>query len=177
MLEQVKYEKELAKKLAKKAGGKRKPDVNENESGKKAKTTDGKPAAATKSKAQLDLEAHQLISRILAVQGVDDTRIYDTCPQLVKKIKDFLAQPGMTKSAFCLALNNLNNNSLGRFLAGKGQDQCGNITYVRAYVFFEKLRILEGKPKSAARKKNEAEQPLGFSLVKARANQWFIMAY
>lgn len=177
LLEQVKYEKEQAKKLATKAGGKRKSDSSDNESCKKAKTNDAKPATLAESKVQRDLEAQQLIKRILAVEGVSsNSPVYDSCPQLVKKIKDFVERPGITKAAFCSALDNLNNNLLGRFLGGKGQDQCGNITYARAYVFFEKLRILEGKPKSASRKKNEAEKPQGFSLVKARANQWFLMA-
>ena len=58
---------------------------------------------------------------------------------------------------------NINNNSLGRFLSGKKQDQCGNVTYRAAYVFFEKLRTLEGQKKSAARLKNEREHPTGVS--------------
>jgi hypothetical protein len=53
------------------------------------------------------------------------------------------------------------------FLAGENQDQCGNITYRRAYTFFEKKRILEGEPKTARRRKNEKENPMGYSL-KAR---------
>lgn len=174
MLEQVKYENEQAKKAAKKAGGKRKTDTSEGAS-KNAKTKSENPAAvATKSKAQLGLENEELINRILAVEGVPNTPVYDSCPQLVKKIKEFLARPGMTKAAFLKALDNLNSNSLTRFLAGKGQDQCGNATYRLGYVFFEKLRILEGKPKSAARKKNELEQPTGFSLEKARAGMWYV---
>lgn len=55
---------------------------------------------------------------------------------------------------------------------GKKQDQCGNITYRRAYDFFEKKRVLEGEPKSARRCKNEAEHPMGFSLIKERAHKW-----
>ena len=58
---------------------------------------------------------------------------------------------------------NINNNSMNRFLSGKKQDQCGNVTYKAAYVFFEKLRILEGESKSAARRKNEKENPYGVS--------------
>jgi hypothetical protein len=179
LLEQVKYEKEQAKKLAKKTAVKRVSDASEEgQTNKKAKTSDETPAAAsaaaatTKSKAQLELEAHQLIQRIQAVEGVPSNLVYDSCPVLVKKIKEFLTRPGVTKKSFLDALDNLNSNSLNRFLAGKGQDQCGNVTYVRAYVFFEQWRILEGKPKSAARRKSEAENPRGYSLVKARAGTW-----
>lgn len=36
------------------------------------------------------------------------------------------------------------------------------------YIFFEKLRLLEGKSKSAARRDNEIEHPNGFSLTRPR---------
>ena len=80
-------------------------------------------------------------------------------------MKRFLQRDGMTKANLLLALGNINNNSLSKFLAGKKQDQCGNIAYRAGYVFFEKLRILEGEKKSAARKKNEREHPQGVSLI------------
>jgi hypothetical protein len=71
-------------------------------------------------------------------------------------------------------MGDLNSNSLNRFLAGKNQDQCGNITYKRAYVFFEKLRILEGKPKSSKRLSNEANQPQGFSTESTLGRKAFV---
>ena len=175
----MKHEKEKAKKNAKKSGAKRVSDTSEKGQGnKRSKTLDGKPtiATGTKSKAQLETEAQKLIQSILAVEGVPPNLVYDSCPTIVTKIKEFVARPGMTKKAFCLALDNLNSNSLNRFLAGKGQDQCGNITYRRAYVFFEKLRILEGQSKSAARLRNEVEKPSGFSLETARA-QWYFVGH
>lgn len=129
---------------------------------KKAKTSgDESQAPRKKSSADLRLEAMQLIDRINAVGGVPENIVYDTCPQVVAKIKEFLQRDGMTKANLLAALGDLNSNSLNRFLSGKKQDQCGNITYKAAYVFFEKLRILEGKKKSAARIKNEAEHPNG----------------
>jgi hypothetical protein len=51
---------------------------------------------------------------------------------------------------------------------GKGQYQCGNVAYREGWVFFEKLRILEGKSKSDSRLGNELAHPKGFSLEKAR---------
>lgn len=47
---------------------------------------------------------------------------------------------------------------------GENQDQCGNVTYRRAYVFFEKKRILGGEPKTFRRLKSEKEIPMGYSL-------------
>ncbi|KAL3770429.1 hypothetical protein ACHAWO_009509 [Cyclotella atomus] len=158
LLARAKYEKELAKM----AGGKRK-SVEEGGSSKRAKV-----ASEKKPRAMVQLEALQLIERIGNVEGVSSRPVYDSCPQLVKKMKDFLQRPGMTKSIMCLALGDINSGSLNKFLMGKGQDQCGNVAYREGWVFFEKLRILEGKSKSDARLSNELAHPKGFSLEKAR---------
>lgn len=143
-LEEVKMEKEAQKK----SGEKRKT------------TTSGSKSTAKKAKTS----AAELIERINAVEGVSSDIVYDTCPEIVAKIKIFLQRDGMTKASLLKALGNINSNSLNKFLAGKKQDQRGNVTYRNAYAFFEKLRILEGAPKNSARIKNEEENPLGFSL-------------
>lgn len=142
-----------------------------NKTGKKRAAGEVQAYSNKKSKSQLKLEAEQYIDRINAVQDVDGT-VYDSCPQLVTKIKAFLAVDGVTKAMFCRALGNINQNSLNPFLMGKKQDQCGNITYQRAYEFFEKKRLLDGEPKSKPRLKNEQEHPSGFSLVKERQARW-----
>lgn len=171
LLARVAYEKDLAK-----ASGKRKKATTKAAAvadavgtatapaTKKAKTTgESSPPRKMTSSGSSKQEATQLINRILAVGGVPDGIVYDTCPQVVAKIKEFLQRPGMTKALLCQAFGDINNNSMGKFLSGKKQDQCGNVTYREAYVFFEKLRILEGKKKSAARIKNENEHPSGVS--------------
>lgn len=164
LLAEVKHDADVAKKT-----GKRKPAAASVNGSKKAKT--GGEASSFPSKSDKS-DAQALIDKILAVQNVpEDAPIYDSCPQVVAKIKAFLAQDGMTKAAFLRALGNLNSNSLARFVAGKKQDQCANITYKRAYTFFEKQRLLEGKAKSAARMKNESEQIGGFSTNK-RSGSW-----
>jgi hypothetical protein len=89
------------------------------------------------------------------------------------QVKTFLAQDGVTKVDFCSILGGVNSNSLNRFLAGKAQDQAENITYRRAYAFFEKKRILEGGAKSKARIKNEMEHASGFALERPRLQRWF----
>jgi hypothetical protein len=60
----------------------------------------------------------------------------------------------------------VHGNSLRAFLLGKDQEQCENITYKRAYIFFEKLRIAQGEKKTFRRLQNEEKFPDGFSLVK-----------
>ena len=154
--------------------GKRKADGEENAgnaTAAAAASADAKPAAK-RTKA----DAVALMARINATQGAHTSIVYDSCPELVKKVKDFLDEPGVTKSDFCTALGGINSNSLRTFLMGKKQDQCGNVTYPRAYAFFEKKRIMEGKKKTARRVKNEAEKPTGFSLEKERAGKWVFSA-
>jgi hypothetical protein len=48
--------------------------------------------------------------------------------------------------------------------------------YQRAFWFFEKKRILEQQPKSAARLRNEVEHPGGFSLRRLRNSGYYIVA-
>jgi hypothetical protein len=109
--------------------------------------------------------------------GVSDSVIYDSCPELVAKIKAFLARDGVTKADFCgLALAGANANSLNKFLSAKKQDGRSNMTYKRAWVFFEKMRLMDGTPKSNARVKNELEQPSGFSTNRPSTGKWVLAA-
>ena len=147
------------------SSGKRKASFSSNDDS----TKKAKPMS---NKAKAKAEAEEFLNRINAVEGVPDNAVYDSCPQLVAKIKTFLQRDGMTKASLLRALGNLNSNSMSRFLAGKKQDQCANVCYKAAYVFFEKLRILEGKKKTSARLKNEAEHPSGFPLHKSRGGYW-----
>ncbi|KAL7442217.1 hypothetical protein ACHAXM_008232 [Skeletonema potamos] len=155
--EEARHEEEKARK----AGG---------SSAKRKAAATGEAPTSKKSKKD---QATELIERINAVEGVsDDSPIFDTCPVVVANIKAFLQRDGITKAILLKALGDINSNSLNRFLTGKQQDQCGNVTYKRAYVFFEKLRIMEGKPKSSKRLSSEAENPRGFSTEKARSHVW-----
>ena len=147
--------------------------MNHGGSAKRKAAASTAGAAAPASKKSKKDEAMELINRINAVEGVsDDSAIYDSCPVIVTKIKDFLQRDGVTKAMLLKAFGDINSNSLGRFLSGKQQDQCGNVTYKKAYVFFEKLRIMEGKAKTKKRLSNEAENPRGFSTTKARGYVW-----
>jgi hypothetical protein len=172
LLEQSKYDKEQSKK----AGKKRKATDE-------ATTTNGATEVgmkqpqqpAKKTKAEAKTEILNLVERITAIEGVShEDGVYDSCPQVVTKIKAFLQRDGVTKALLLSALGGINSNSLNRFLAGKKQDQCANVAYRNAYVFFEKMRVLEKKAKTKARLKNEEQQPGGFSLVKERA-QWYVV--
>ena len=147
-------------------------------SGKRKAAPGDSAGPAKKSKAQAKSEAVDLMNRIVAVQGpVSDRVVYDSCPELIKKCKEFLAMDGVTKAGFCrTALGGINANSLGPFLMSKKQDKAGCIAYPRAWVFFEKKRLMEGKSKTKARIKNEGEHPSGFTLEGPRAFKWVICA-
>lgn len=162
LLERIKIEKERSKKASKKASsGKRKAS---DALGSSATSSTSKVNKTT-SKASAKSEVLDLMRRVNEVEGVSyENGVFDTCPQVITKIKAFLSRDGLTKADFLRhGLGGVNSGSMNTFLASKKQDKCGNVTYKRAYEFFERLRILEGKPKSQARLKNEVEQPNGFS--------------
>jgi hypothetical protein len=98
--------------------------------------------------------------QVMATPGASTEVVFDSCPEIVQKIKKCLNDtPGLTKAAFCrIALEGSNSNALGKFLAAKKQHQQGNAVYRRAYAFFEKLRVMNGEQKTKARLKNEVEQ-------------------
>ncbi len=203
LLEKAKYEKEQAKKNNKKKSGKRTAESDssvEDETAKKARieststsvssspvTISAASASVTatptgtppkKTRAEMKREAADLVQRICAVEGIpDNSPVYDSCPQLVTKIKNFLQKDGMTKKLLLDAFGGINCNSMNTFLAGKNQDQCVNVTYRRSFTFFEKLRLLEGAVKSNARLKNESEYPNGFSLEKDKQSAGLIFSY
>ncbi|KAJ9156423.1 hypothetical protein NKR23_g814 [Pleurostoma richardsiae] len=82
--------------------------------------------------------------------------VYDTCDEMRKKIRAFLAKDGITQAAFLRAISKsfpdnrkVAATSLQAFLGQKGP-RSGNTSgvFYGAYVFFEKLRIKEGRPKT-----------------------------
>jgi hypothetical protein len=167
LLEKAKWEKQQEKKKGPSNGKRKQPQCMSVVGGSEA-------ASNKKSKKELTAEGDALLDRINGVPGdeiEDSDQIYDSCPEVVKKIKDFLEanNPGVSKASFCQALGGINNNSLGRFLLAKQQDQCANVAYRNTYVFFEKKRILDGQAKSKRRGRREAVWWL-----QHRTNQWMV---
>lgn len=84
------------------------------------------------------------------------------------QVNDFLRTPGVSKANFCReALEGINRKTLDKLISNKKKKiyHGGNlVAYKLAWVFFEKKRILEGQPKSAARRKNEIDHPQGFEV-------------
>jgi len=89
--------------------------------------------------------------------------VYDLPGDVRRKIRALLSTPGFKVTHWLEEIGKINSNSYNRFMRAKDKyDGASNGTYYCAYVYFEKVRIAEGKPKSAGRKKNEKENPRGF---------------
>ena len=103
---------------------------------------------------------------IKAELGDEDAEVsvFDNCDQVRRKCNKFLASGLSTKTAWLKTMG-VAPGSFNTFMNfnGKGSG-AGNGTYVKAYCFFEKQRVLEKKAKTKARKTNEARWPTGYRL-------------
>lgn len=120
--------------------------------------------------------AHPDISGVV-LEGEDEDSIcvYDTCDEIRRKINAYMRRDSVTATGFCRELHaqyhtskapsRIQSGQLSSFRSKKGPKE-GNTSSVfyAAYVFFEKLRIQEGKPKSAHRKEMEEAWPDGFDM-------------
>ncbi|KAF3018565.1 hypothetical protein E8E14_012846 [Neopestalotiopsis sp. 37M] len=85
--------------------------------------------------------------------------VYDTCDELRKKIRALLRKEDVTQAAFLREIGNsfnpfrkIQSKQLNDFLAKKGPlDGNTSAVFYGSYVFFEKQRIKQNKPKSAMR--------------------------
>ncbi|CAN9290451.1 unnamed protein product [Alternaria sp. RS040] len=90
----------------------------------------------------------------------DKVPVFDTCDDVRKKINAHLKKPGAFLRAASTSFHNppktLNARQLSAFRSKKGALN-GNTSgvFYGAYVYFEKLRIKEGKPKSKKRQEME----------------------
>jgi len=130
----------------------KKPELAGVPAPKKQKTKD----------ASVDLSAIHLDG-----EQTDSAEVYDTCDEIRRKINACLKKPGVTQAPFLKDLHTqfhdkekapktLGSPQLQSFRGKKGPDAGATsaVSYA-AYVFFEKLRIKEGKPKSKHREEME----------------------
>ncbi|KAF2493533.1 hypothetical protein BU16DRAFT_551352 [Lophium mytilinum] len=97
-------------------------------------------------------------------EETDAVDIYDTCDEIRRKINLHLKKDGVTQAGFLRDLmaqyhksdRKIQSKQLTDFRSKKGADR-GNTScvYYASYVFFEKLRIKEGKKKTPTREKME----------------------
>lgn len=119
----------------------------------------------SRSRAKTTISAASLldISNVhLEGEEDDSVEVYDTCDEVRRKIKAHLGKtPGLTQAQFCRELyaqlgapkcKAIQASQLANFRGGKGARTGAKSTvFYAAYVYFEKLRIAQGKPKSAHR--------------------------
>ncbi|KAI1370390.1 hypothetical protein F4677DRAFT_438590 [Hypoxylon crocopeplum] len=123
------------------------------------KATPPRKARKSEKKAVLDVGDVKLDG-----EDPEEVPVYDTCDEIRKKIRSFLRKPDVSQSAFCRAISEsfpeerkIQTRQLNGFLDKKGP-MSGNTSsaFYGAYVFFEKLRVKEGKPKSQIKREIEA---------------------
>jgi len=130
-------------------------------------------ASAPKKTAPKKLKAHAAddIEKLYDVsqihlEGEEDgtVPIYDSCNDIRKKIRAFLRRKGVTQAAFLRALANCRPGggppiSASSFQMFMRQTRIGGGTgspvFYTAYVFFEKMRLRDGKPKTKRREEME----------------------
>ncbi|KAK8167808.1 hypothetical protein BKA80DRAFT_340801 [Phyllosticta citrichinensis] len=129
---------------------------NTEEAVDKSKTT-------TKKKGSGSITAADLADITLPKEDTDEVEVYDSCDEIREKINAHLREPGVTQAQFCRDLaamchtpkkpKSIQSRQLTAFRDQKEAD-AGNtsVVYYAAYVFFEKLRLKDGKPKSSHRK-------------------------
>jgi hypothetical protein len=105
-------------------------------------------------------------------EATDSVPVYDTCADVRRKISAHLREPGNTQAQLCRNLfaqlhgpdkgASLQSSQLQRFCGGSGANQGGDSkVFYAGYVFFEKKRIAEKKPKSKKRQEMEDVWPNG----------------
>lgn len=136
---------------------------------KKQKTTaGGKAGAPAFNSAGVDISGIYLPG-----EETDSVPVYDTCDEVRRKINAHLKKDGVTQAQFCRDIlaqlnsqskpSNIQSSQLARFRGMKGpKTGCTSSVFYGAYVFFEKVRIKEGKPKSQHRLDMEMLWPNGF---------------
>ena len=105
-------------------------------------------------------------------EDTDSVPIFDTCTEIRRKIGMHLRNASVTNAQFCRDLQAQYHTSRGPAKIQGGQIQrfrsrnqplagCTNSVYYAAYVFFEKMRIKQKKPKSKHRLEMEKRWPRG----------------
>ncbi|KAH9937565.1 uncharacterized protein B0H18DRAFT_971234 [Fomitopsis serialis] len=113
--------------------------------------------------------------REIKLEGEDEdggVPVYDDCNDIRRKIRALQKTPGFKVTHWLTEIGKVNNNSYNRFMKQSGPTGgAENGTYYAAYVYFEKVRIAEGKKKSPKRIRTEQEAPGGLEL-RDRKRMW-----
>ncbi|EDN98083.1 hypothetical protein SS1G_12940 [Sclerotinia sclerotiorum 1980 UF-70] len=120
-----------------------------------------------KAKVSKAEEAKKFDVSAIKLDGESTTSVpvHDSCDEIRKKISAYLREPGFTQAAFLREIaktypeeKKIQSKVLNDFLSKKGAT-AGNTSsaYYASYVFFEKIRLGDGKPKSKHREEMEKQ--------------------
>ncbi|GLB36293.1 hypothetical protein LshimejAT787_0305810 [Lyophyllum shimeji] len=144
---------------------------------KKARSSDASAVAPSSNSQDTEDTAKPKSWKDIKLEGEDEecVPVYDDCAEVRRKINLLLKTPGFKITHWLKEIGDINSNSYRRFMKEKGKtDGASNGTYYAAYVYFEKVRILEGKKKTAKRISNEESMPNGFPLENRRRAWVFV---
>jgi hypothetical protein len=134
---------------------------------KKAKTAEGETSGTKASKKQTSTADVDISAIHLDGQEDDAVPVYDSADEIRKKINAHLKKPGVTQAQFLrdiyAELHGVErparppqSSQLEKFRGKKGaRAGCTSVIFYGAYVFFEKIRIAQNKPKSKHREEME----------------------
>ncbi|KAL3425932.1 calcineurin is a calcium-dependent [Phlyctema vagabunda] len=139
----------------------------------KKRELQGIKAPKKRVKKEVEQKVHDVSAVHLDGETDDEVPVFETCDEVRKKIRAHLRKPDVTQAAFCRELTKAYHDgrkvtpkTLTDFLGKKGTS-AGNTSgaFYGAYVFFEKLRVRDGKPKSKFRQEMEDiwTHPAGYS--------------
>ncbi|KAF9773454.1 hypothetical protein IL306_008736 [Fusarium sp. DS 682] len=158
------------------------PDVKKRQLEEKKKdTTDGTPSKTPATKALPDIsEIH------LDGEETDQVPIYDDCDEIRRKINAHMKIPGVTQAQFCRDIyaqfkapkcKGIQSKQLSDFRQAKGSNAgAKSSVFYGAYVYFEKMRIAQGKPMSKHRIDMIHMYPGGIPRDRDDRTTWFIVA-
>ncbi|KAL2760356.1 hypothetical protein ACRALDRAFT_1078892 [Sodiomyces alcalophilus JCM 7366] len=129
------------------------------------------PAPAKKARHDDGLDDLDVSGVRLPGEAEGAVRVHDTCDEVRRNIHALLRRPGIRQVDFLRAIaksfpapRKIQSKQLHDFLAKKGAT-AGNTScvYYGAYVFFEKRRVRDGRPKSKMRIEMESIHPAGMN--------------
>jgi hypothetical protein len=142
------------------------------------------PPRKKRIKAKHDVSQEYNVEEIILEGETEEAvPIYDTCDDIRSKIREHLALSGMTQAAFLRQLckcfpqpKKLQSRQLKLFLELTGSVRgCESAIYYGAYVYFEKLRIINGEAKSTKRLELEEDWESEGGMSRKRDRQSYIV--
>jgi len=118
----------------------------------------------------------------IRIQGLtnDNVAVYDTCDEIRSKISAYLSRPNITQADFLRTLaaqfstepRKFQSKQLNTFRRYRGANK-GNTSaiFYASYVYFERLRVKEGREKSTHRLEMERVWPHGFEVRSSGPSQ------